>query len=91
MSKYLHKLAEALRGREKLLEDHSAHPAFDTEEGADLKDEYQSLLEEVGAFSSKLEAARTKGSDYDEHFEREIGDEHEKIAVKIDAWAKKLP
>ncbi|WP_417448932.1 hypothetical protein [Kordiimonas sp.] len=91
MSKYLHKLAEALRSREKLLEDHSEHPAFESESGDELKAEYDNLIEEVQAFSKKLEAARAKGADFDEHYEREINDEHDKISVKIDAWSKKLP
>jgi len=91
MSEFLHKLAEGLRSREKLLEDHSEHPAFDSADGSALKKEYDALLDEVRAFSEKLEKAQDKGSDFDEHFEHEIGDEHNRISVKIDAWAKKLP
>ena len=91
MSKFMHNLAEALRGREKLLEDHSTHPVLETEAGKPLKAEYDELLSEIKAFSEKLEKAQEKGKDIDEHFEREIGDDHNRISVKIDAWAKKLP
>ena len=81
----------AQRSREKLLEDHSEHPVFDSAEGASLKAEYDELVKEVQAFSRKIEKAQDKGGDFDEHFEREVGDEHNRISVKIDAWAKKLP
>ena len=91
MSKFLHKLAEGLRSREKLLEDHSEHSAFEGDNGVTLRAEYEELLDEVRAFSARIEQAEADGREVDEHFEREIGDEHNRISVKIDAWASKLP
>ncbi|MFC7049818.1 hypothetical protein [Emcibacter nanhaiensis] len=90
MSTFLHKLAEGLRAREKFLEDHSEHPVFDTEEGGKFKAEYEDLMAELKKFSGKVEKLAGEGKDYDEHFEREIEDEHKHLSVKIDAWAESL-
>ena len=90
MSKFLHKLAEGLRAREQYLEEHSAHPIFDTEQGSPFKEDYDALLDEVKDFSTHVADLAASGEDYDEHFEREISDKNEHLSIKIDTWAKGL-
>ncbi len=90
MSKFMHKLVEALRTREQYLEDHSAHPVFESEEGSDFKREYDILVAELKAFSDLVGKFADTGKDFDEHFERKINGEHEQLSIKIDAWAKTL-
>lgn len=92
MSEFLHRLAEGLRTREKLLEDHSEHSAFDNpHEGGALKIEYQSLLDEIRGFRTKIEKAQKAKKDFDEHFEREIDNDNRKLLVKLDAWKRTFP
>lgn len=91
MSAFLHKVAEGLRTREKFLEDHDNHPAFNEEMGTTLRQEYQALLAEVYAFNERVKSLHNAKDDFDEHFEKEIEDANDHIAVKIDTWFKKLP
>lgn len=91
MSKFMHKLAEGLRTREQYLEEHNAHPIFDTEAGSRFKTEYDDLIGELKSLSSRIETLVATGENYDEHFEREISDENQKLFVKIDSWAKNFP
>jgi len=88
MSEFLHKLAEGLRTREKLLEDHAATSVFDKPEGDKFKQEYESLLAEIKDFHQRVEKAQAAAKDFDEHFEREIEDDHQRLSVKIDSWQK---
>lgn len=90
MSKFMHKLVEGLRTREKFLEDHSAHPVFEAEEGQDLKSEYNQLVADLKAFSERVETLQKEGRDFDEHFEREVNAELEHLSVKIDSWSKNI-
>lgn len=90
MTSFMHKLAESLRTREQYLEDHSSHPVFDAEKVSHFKSDYDELVTKVKEFSSRLDKLAASGEDYDEHFERKISDEHERLSVKIDAWAKKI-
>ncbi|GHF12088.1 hypothetical protein GCM10017044_02480 [Kordiimonas sediminis] len=90
MTDFLHALAEGLRTKEKLLEDHNDHPAFDSPEGASFKQEYDDLLQQVKELNDRIDAARREGKDYDEHFERTINDDTQKISVAIDSWSKKI-
>ncbi len=90
MSDFMHRLVEALRTREQYLEDHSEHPVFESEEGSNFKRDYDVLVSELKAFSDLVGKFNETGEDYDEHFERKIGDVHEQLSVKIDAWAKTL-
>lgn len=91
MSGFLHKLAEGLRAREKMLEDHSEHPAFEAEGGDTFKAEYDALMDELTSFNKKVKDAHAKGGDYDEHFEKQIEGENQHLTVKIDTWAKNIP
>jgi len=91
MGQFMHKLAEALRTREKYMEDHSDHPVFETDEGNDFKAEYDDLVSELKDLNGRIDKLIAEGKDYDEHFEREIKDEHQKLTVKIDSWAKNIP
>lgn len=88
MSKFMHKLAEALRAREQYLEDHSAHPVFESEKESNFKRDYDILVSELKTFSDLVTKFSGTGEDYDEHFERKINDEHKQLSVKIDAWVK---
>ena len=90
MSKFMHKLVEALRTREQYLEDHSAHPVFESAVGNDFKREYDVLVSELKTFFDLIEKFAETGEDYDEHFERKINDQHKQLSIKIDAWAKTL-
>lgn len=90
MSKFMHKLVEALRTREQYLEDHSTHPLFEREEGRAVKRDYDVLVSELKAFSDLVGKFAGTGEDYDEHFERKISDEHKHLSIKIDAWARNL-
>lgn len=90
MTSFLHKLVEELRTREQYLEDHSAHPVFDTDEGSSFKQEYDKLKAELDDFNARLRKAREAGVEFDEHFEREITGEHQQLSLKIDSWSKKL-
>ncbi|WP_321393550.1 hypothetical protein [Emcibacter sp.] len=90
MSTFLHKLAEGLRAREKFLEDHSEHPVFDSEDGDTFKAEYEELVAQLKDFSGRVEKLADEGKDYDEHFQRDIEDEHQHLSIKIDAWAKNI-
>lgn len=87
---FLSKLAEGLRSREKSLEDHNDHPTFEADHNDVLKSEFDTLRDEVKAFREKVEKAQNSGEDYDEHFEKKIEDEHQKLSIKIDAWGEKL-
>ncbi len=91
MSTFLHKVAEGLRAREKFLEDHDNHPAFDQEQGQSFREEYETLLADIRAFDERIKTLHTAKQDFDEHFEKEIKDTNEKISVKIDTWFRKLP
>jgi len=88
MSEFLHKLAEGLRTREKMLEDHTAISAFDTPDTDKFKQEHTKLVEELKSFREKIDAAEASGKDFDEHFEKEIGDANRNLFVKIDSWQK---
>lgn len=90
MTSFLHKLVEELRTREQYLEDHSAHPVFDTDESGAFKQEYDKLKAELDSFNQRVQKASDAGDDFDEHFEREIKGEHQLLSVKIDTWSKKL-
>lgn len=90
MNEFMHNLVENLRVREQYLEDHSAHPVFESAKGSDLKNDYDILVSEIKSFSDLIEKYAAKGEEFDEHFERKIGDETEKLSVKIDAWATTL-
>jgi len=91
MSEFMHKLAEGLRSREKMLEDHSVHPVFDQPEGEKFKIEFNKLKSELDDFKAKIEKIEAEHVDFDEHFEREIGDANQQLFVKIDTWQKSLP
>ena len=91
MSEFLHKLAEGLRSREKMMEDHAEHSVFDQPEGDKYQQEYNALMAEIKEFSDKIEKARKAKEDFDEHFEREIEENHQKLSVKVDTWQKTLP
>tara|TARA_R110002096_G_scaffold234313_1_gene424375 strand:- start:342 stop:626 length:285 start_codon:yes stop_codon:yes gene_type:complete len=91
MSAFLHKVAEGLRTREKFLEDHDNHPAFSEESGKTFRQEYQTLLAELQAFTKRVRSLHNAKEDFDEHFEKEIEDANDLIAVKIDTWYKRLP
>jgi len=92
MTEFLHKLAEGLRSREQMMEDHSDHTAFDhPEDGDALKREYQSLMSEIRGFREKIEKAQKAKEDFDEHFEREINEDNMKLHVKLEAWKKSFP
>ena len=88
MSEFLHKLAEGLRTKEKMMEDHAAVSAFDAPEASKFKLEHDKLVDELKSFREKVDKALESGKDFDEHFERKIGDEHENLFVKIDTWQK---
>jgi hypothetical protein len=90
MSNFLHKLVEELRTREQYLEDHSTHPVFDTDEGDTFRREYDKLKAELDCFNERVQKARDADEDYDEHFEREIKDQHRHLSLKIDTWSKKV-
>ncbi len=90
MISFMHKLAEGLRSREQYLEDHSVHPIFDGEDGDSIKEEYLNLLSDLKEFSERVDQLTAVGKEYDEHFIRNIKNEHEKLSVRIDAWAKKI-
>ncbi|PCI46748.1 MAG: hypothetical protein COB49_08070 [Alphaproteobacteria bacterium] len=90
MSKFMHKLVEALRSREQYLEDHSTHPVFESAEGSDFKQDYENLVSELKEFSGRIKSLAETGEDYDEHFERKINDENEHLSIKIDTWSKSL-
>ena len=91
MSEFLHKLAEGLRTREKLMEDHSANPVFDQPQGKPFKVEFNKLKAELDEFRARVEKIEAEQVDFDEHFEREISDAHQKLSIKIDTWQKSLP
>ncbi len=88
MSKFLHKLAEGLRTREQMLEDHAKTNVFDQPEGDRFKQEYNALMSEIKEFQDRVEKAKNAKKDFDEHFEREIQDADQKLMVKIDTWQK---
>jgi len=88
MSEFMHKLAEGLRSREKMLEDHATASAFDAPEKSEFKQQHAELVEELKGFREKVDKAQASGEDFDEHFERKIGDEKENLFVKIDHWQK---
>jgi len=88
MSEFLHKLAEGLRSREKMMEDHTAVSAFDAPEAGEFKVQHAELVDELKSFRKKVDKAQASGADFDEHFERKIGDEKENLFVKIDTWQK---
>ena len=90
MTLFLHKLAEALRSREQYLEDHSTHPAFEVDTKGDYRQDYDDLVAELKDFSSRIDDFKAAGENYDEHFEREISNEHQQLMVKVDSWAKKI-
>lgn len=90
MTSFLHKLVEELRTREQYLEDHSAHPVFDADESGAFKKEYDKLKAELESFNERVQKASEAGDDFEDHFEREIKDEHQQLSVKIDTWSKKL-
>ena len=87
MSEFLHKLAEGLRTREKMMEDHAASSVFDhPQEGGRFKQEYDALMSELQDFRERIEKAKIAKKDFDEHFEREIDENNQKLSVKIDSW-----
>jgi uncharacterized protein YwgA len=86
MSEFLHKLAEGLRTREKLLEDHAATSVFDKPEGDKFKQEFDALMEEIKDFQERVEKAKSSQKDFEEHFEQQINDDCQQLAVKIDTW-----
>jgi len=88
MSEFLHKLAEGLRAREKMMEDHSIVSAFDAPNVAEFKDQHAKLVEELKSFREKIDRAQASGKDFDEHFEKEIGDANENLSVRIDSWQR---
>jgi len=88
MSEFLHKLAEGLRTREKMMEDHAVVSAFDAPEAGEFKKQHAELVDELKSFREKVDKVQASGEDFDEHFEREIGDEKENLFVKIDTWQK---
>jgi len=90
MSEFLHKLAEGLRSREKMMEDHAATNAFDQPEGERFKQEYDALMAEIKDFQERIEKAKVAKKDFDEHFEREINENNQMLSVKIDSWQKSL-
>lgn len=90
MTSFMHKLAEGLRAREQYLEDHSEHPAFEVEEGDSFKSQYDDLVTECKDFSDRVGKLATAGENYDEHFERKISDEDQKLSIKIDVWKKNI-
>ncbi len=90
MTSFMHKLAEGLRSREQYLEDHSVHPIFNGEDGDSIKEEYLNLLSELKDFSERVDRLTAIGKEYDEHFIRNIKNEHENLSIRIDAWAKKI-
>jgi hypothetical protein len=90
MSEFLHKLAEGLRSREKMLEDHAENSAFDLPGGNRFKQEYDALLAEIKDFRTQIEKAKSSEKDYDEHFEREINENDQRLSVKIDSWRKSI-
>ena len=90
MSEFLHKLAEGLRTREKLLEDHSECSAFDLPEGDRFKSEYNALLSEIKDFRERVDKARAAKKDFNEHFERQIEEDSQKLHVRVDTWQKNL-
>jgi len=90
MSDFLHKLAEGLRSREKYLEDHDDHPAFNEADGLLFRKEYNALLTELRAFNKKIESLYDAKDDFDDYFEDQIEKAGEKLSAKIDTWFKKL-
>jgi len=90
MSEFLHKLAEGLRSREKMLEDHAETSAFDRPGGDKYQQEYNSLMAEIKEFQKKIDKAQQAKEDFDEHFEREINENNQKLSIKIDAWQKSV-
>lgn len=88
MSDFLHNLAEGLRTREKLLEEHSTSTLFDKPEGGAFKQEYDALMEEIKRFRERIEKAKAAKKDFDEHFERKIDEDNRQLAIKIDTWQK---
>lgn len=86
MSEFLHKLAEGLRSREKMMEDHSIVSAFDAPDAEKFKLEHAKLVDELKSFREKIDRAQASGKDFDEHFEREIGNANENLFVRIDSW-----
>lgn len=90
MTRFMHKLAEGLRTREQYLEEHSEHPIFETEVGSRFKTEYNDLVEELKSLCDRIEALAASREGFDENFEREISDEHQRLSVKVDTWAKNI-
>ena len=90
MSEFLHHLAEGLRTREKLLEEHSTSTLFDQPEGTKFKQEYDALMDEIKGFHERIEKAKAAKKDFDEHFERKIEEDNQKLHVRIDTWQKNL-
>lgn len=88
MGKFLHDLMEGLRGREKFLEDKIGTTPAESKDDDSFMAEYKSLQDEVDAFKQRIEDLQAKGEDYDEHFERKIKDDHHRLEVRIDSWAK---
>jgi predicted nucleic acid-binding Zn-ribbon protein len=86
----MHRLVEELRAREQYLEEHSEHPIFDNDESGEYKRDYDKLVAELKAFNDRVVKAQEKGESFDEHFEREIKDEHNHLKVKVESWSKKL-
>ena len=91
MTSFMHELAQGLRTREQYLEEHSKHPIFEKEESGSLRQDYDALVSDLKAFYDRIDKLMASGEDYDEHFEREIKTEHERLSLKIDTWEKKLP
>ncbi|SDD64757.1 hypothetical protein [Kordiimonas lacus] len=90
MTTFMHRLVEELRAREQYLEEHSEHPIFDNDESGEYKRDYDKLVAELKAFNDRVVKAQEKGETFDEHFEREIKDEHNHLKVKVESWSKKL-
>ncbi|WP_286831465.1 MULTISPECIES: hypothetical protein [Kordiimonas] len=90
MTTFMHRLVEELRAREQYLEEHSEHPIFDNDESGEYKRDYDKLVAELKAFNDRVVKAQEKGESFDEHFEREIKDEHNHLKVKVESWSKKL-
>jgi len=90
MSTFMHKLVEELRAREQYLEEHSDNPIFDNDESGEYKRDYDKLVAELKSFNERVEKAQEKGEPFEEHFEREIEDEHNHLKVKVESWSKKF-
>lgn len=91
MATFLHNLMEGLRGREKFLEQKMSDIIAQKKSKSPYEEQYNSLQKEIDDFKNKIADLQETGRDYDEHFERKIKDDHQRLEVKIDAWAISSP